>query len=133
MECAPPYPEHIAIFGASVLLLVICCSDREQRVHVSVVVGVILVFGVVLAVAARGASRQPQPHSLEAPQPIENFHEEDRHYYPPQRCKSSVNFGRFVSGRPNPVDPHGDRHVRPHVAGSGVHRKGYHLYRGGSC
>lgn len=131
MECAPPYPEHIAIFGASVLLLVICCSDREQRVHVSVVVGVILVFGVVLAVAARGASRQP--HSLEAPQPIENFHEEDGHYYPPQRCKSSVNFGRFVSGRPNPVDPHGDRHVRPHVAGSGVHRKGYHLYRGGSC
>jgi hypothetical protein len=130
MEYVPA--EHIAIFGASVLLLVVCYSDREQRVHISVVAALIVAFGVMLSTTRRVVTlptpcppcAQPQ---MEPPQ-MENFEPEegdecDRHCIPRAYANPSrMDFGRFVSGHP-----------RVTSAGKGVHRKGYHLFHGGSC
>lgn len=123
-ECAPP--EHIAIFGACVLLLVLCCSDRDQRVHVSVVVGVVLAFGVVaVSVVRRPLVLDTQQHEAPAVHQQEHFAPPtngqpaaDRH----DRCAHMANFQRFERAERH--------HHRPvPISRTAVHRRGYSMLR----
>ena len=61
MECASG--EHTAVLSVCVLLLVICSCDRDQRVHISVVACIIMVFGVVMASLSRDGANAQQPKS----------------------------------------------------------------------
>lgn len=118
--CAPP--EHIAIFGACVLLLVLCCSDRDQRVHVSVVVAVIVAFGVVAVSVVRqqpvlGAHRVPAHQESFALKPEEPPAPDER-----EPCLAqNANYRRFERAERR-------HHHRPvPVSRTAVYRRGYSM------
>ena len=85
MECVSV--EHTAIFSVCVLLLVICGCDRDQRVHISVVASVIVVFSAVVASMSRDSVTAKQPK----PPPCWAHVQYPRPPVPPQTVEGYVN------------------------------------------